>query len=136
MNTVPAGITLPFEVSLDRSDLYVAMNVFDCTGGTPTLHAQIPMPHVGNFTYVGFFQAVAGKSYVLNKSVYTDSTYATRDVQNYPEVGSESFYASAETDVSVAIGQLQTIADALAQFGNFEVIAENSIGIDASDEDF
>lgn len=90
METAPANVPLPFEVTFN-SGLAVAMSVFDVTTGSAVLvsgpAAMIDLS--GLNTYFGQFTAAVNKNYIVVKAVYTDGTFATLDT-DYPQ-GSESF---------------------------------------------
>lgn len=91
MQFTEAGVALPFEVTYDSPSLFVAMNVFDVTTGTPVLVVQVPMLNFSGNSYFAQFTPTAAKSYAVNKSVYTDGTYVTVDT-DYSQ-GSDSFRA-------------------------------------------
>lgn len=92
MELVPAGVSLSFEVTFDSPGLSVGMSVYDTSGSSPVL-VQGPtlMALVFENTYSAKFIAVATKTYVIVKAVYTDSSLATVD-SNYAQ-GSESIIA-------------------------------------------
>lgn len=78
---VPSGRAINFEVTFPGiSALSVGMRVYDLTTSTPTLISTSAMTLVFNGTYFAnytFTVAQAGKSFLIQKSVYTDSTLAT-----------------------------------------------------------
>lgn len=79
---VPSGRAIDFEYSAydGTSTLSVALKVYDLSSGTATLVSTIAMTHVVNGTYWGttsFAASTIGKSYLIQKSVYTDGTFAT-----------------------------------------------------------
>lgn len=80
MNLVPSGISLPFEVTFDGPSLPVAISVYDTTANPAVLVAgpAAMTNEVGN-TYVGFFTAQPGRSYLVFKAVYLDGTFAALD---------------------------------------------------------
>lgn len=97
MNILPYGISLPFEVSFDRNDLFVAMKVYD---DSDTLISSLAMVSVDSSRmYRANFLPDQGVKYTVRKSVYTDGTYSTED-EEYPQ-GSESFIASAPVTVTL-----------------------------------
>jgi hypothetical protein len=100
MNKVDAGISLPFEVTYDLTTLFVAMQVFDCTSGTPVFVSTIPMTHTVNGTYVGFFTPAADKTYMINKGSYEDGTYTTLDPNR--NTGSETFSTKSSDETAIA----------------------------------
>lgn len=97
MQVVPAGVSLPFEVSSydDQGDLFPAMLVFETTTGTPVFLSLVAMQPVAGGTYVAFFTPLAGKTYLMRKAFYTDGTYNTVDPMRSP--GSETVYATEGT---------------------------------------
>lgn len=100
MQSVPAGVSLPFEVSSydDSGSLYPALLVYDTSSGSPAFVSKTAMvPVAGTGTYVAFFTPVAGKSYLMRKAFYTDGTYTVLDPLRAP--GSETVYALGEVDV-------------------------------------
>jgi hypothetical protein len=84
-----AGVPLPFEVTYDSDELFVAMQVYDVTSGTAVLVDTIGMENFSGYSYFGSFTPDENKSYAVNKGVYTDDTYTTRDF-GYSQ-GSDSF---------------------------------------------
>lgn len=92
MQTVPAGVSLNFEVTFDVPGLPVAMSVYDVSGVSPILVSgpTAMFAVVGN-TYGGKFTALEAKSYIIVKAVYTDGTFTTLS-SNYSQ-GSESIVA-------------------------------------------
>lgn len=103
MQMVQAGIPLSFEVTFDQPDLFVAMEVWDVTGGSPSLVDTLPMSNLSGNTYYCNFTPAVDKRYVTNKAVYTDDTYTARDGV-HPE-GSDSFSAIDLPLVLAALGQ-------------------------------
>lgn len=93
MTEVAPGIALPYEVNFGDPGLaFVAMTVFDETGNSPVqVQGPAAMLNTAGGMYRGKFNATAGKSYSILKTVYTDGTYTTRD-NNYAE-SSETIYA-------------------------------------------
>lgn len=91
MKFVQAGISYSFEVTYDSPSLDVGMMVIDDSGLTPEEIGVVPMVNVYGNTYRAKFTPEAGKSYVVNKAVYTDNTYDTID-DTYSQ-GSDSFTA-------------------------------------------
>lgn len=92
MELAPAGVSLSFEVTYDRNDLNVGMSVYDDQGSSPVLvQGPTTMLNVVGNTYRAKFSAVAGKSYIIFKAVYTSNSLATID-SNYSQ-GSESIKA-------------------------------------------
>jgi hypothetical protein len=77
------AVLLPFEASYVPGT-FAAMNIYDMTTGTPVFLKQVPMTHVFNGTYCGFYTFIADKTYLMNISVYTDDTYTTPDLSDYP----------------------------------------------------
>lgn len=77
METLPAGASLPFEYTAEDSNtgLNVAMKTYDTSSGSPVFVSTVAMVHVVNGTYLGYFTPVLGKTYLVNKTVYTDNTY-------------------------------------------------------------
>jgi hypothetical protein len=106
LEIVPAGLPIPIEYSAydQASDLVIAMKVYDVTAGYPgTFVGTVLMTHIVNGTYGGTFTPMPGKSYVVNKMVYTDITLATTNTDYQP--GSESFQANTfyACEMAVAI---------------------------------
>lgn len=92
MEFTQSGVPLSFEVTFDNPSLFVGLAVFDDSGVSPIqVGLVIPMLNFSGLSYRGKFTPTAGKSYVFNKSVYTDGTYTTID-PSYPQ-GSESIRA-------------------------------------------
>jgi hypothetical protein len=93
MEFAPAGVSLSFEVTFDRNDLFVGMSVFDDSGSLPVLLlSPFAMLNVVGNTYRGkFANPEPGKSYIIFKAVYTDDTFTELD-NNYSQ-GSESIKA-------------------------------------------
>lgn len=78
MELAPAGVSLSFEVTYDRNDLHVGMSVYDDSGVAPVLvSSPAAMLNVVGNTYRGKFTATEGKSYIIFKAVYTDSSLTT-----------------------------------------------------------
>jgi hypothetical protein len=89
MELAPADVPLPFEVTFDANNLFVAMSVYETTNSMPTL-VQGPQAMnvvIGN-TYIDKFTGSAGRSYLIFKAVYTDGTFTVLD-DNYSQ-GSET----------------------------------------------
>lgn len=89
---IPSGKPIWFEYSAydGVSTLSLAMKVYDLTTTPATLLASISMGHVAFGTYAcsyTFPASYAGKNLLLNKSVYTDGTFATLNTLYSP--GSE-----------------------------------------------
>ena len=81
---VPAGKPIGFEYSVYSGDaaLPVAMKVYDLSSGTPVLSTTVAMVHVFNGTYFvsyTFPDNSQNKNYLIQKSVYTNGTFATPD---------------------------------------------------------
>lgn len=92
MELVPAGIALSFESTFNDPTLSVALVAYDTTGVTPVLIAgPTEMDLVYGNTYSGKFTPLAGRSYVIVKSVYTDGTFTVLDPTF--SAGSESIFA-------------------------------------------
>jgi hypothetical protein len=101
MEQVPSGVPLSFEITLDAPSLFVAMKVYDDSGGSPILvQGPSAMANVLGNTYRGKFTATADKSYLILKAVYTDGTFTTLH-PDYSQ-GTETIYAK-DPNVSVAI---------------------------------
>lgn len=106
MEFAPAGVPLTCEVTFDASNLHVGMSVYDVTDspGAPPVLVDGPFAMslaVGN-TYYGKFVADNGKSYVIEKAVYTTSALDVLDT-NY-SAGSESIVAESFTPSSNSSG--------------------------------
>lgn len=89
---VPSNRAIDFEYSAydGSTGLFIAMKVYDLSSGTATLVTTVGMTEVINGTYWAtytFTPAMIGKSYLIQKSVYTDGTYATLNALYSP--GSE-----------------------------------------------
>lgn len=91
MQFVDAAVPYPFEVTYDSPSLFVAMQVYNVTSGTPVFVNQVVMNHVYGNTYFGQFTPEAGQQYVINKAVFTDDTYTDLDI-DYSQ-GSDSLRA-------------------------------------------
>lgn len=90
MNLLPANEKLVFEVTYDSPLLYVAMSVYDVTGGSPSLvSGPSPMTVPAGNTYIAPFVAQILKKYLVLKAVYTDGTFTTFH-PDYPQ-SSETF---------------------------------------------
>lgn len=81
---VPSLKSIAFEYSVYSGDgaRPVAMKIYDLSSGTAALVSTIAMTHVFNGTYWGantFTTAQSGKNFLIQKSVFTDNTYATVD---------------------------------------------------------
>lgn len=77
MEFAPSGQKLSFEVTFDAPNLFVGMTVFDTTGASPVLVAgPTAMSNTIGNTYLGYFSAEPGKSYLIYKAVYTDGSYS------------------------------------------------------------
>lgn len=79
---VPSGKQIDFEFTAydGNTGLFPAMKVYDLSSGTATIVATVGMTSVINGTYWAqyTFSAVqAGRSFLIQKSVYTDNTYTT-----------------------------------------------------------
>lgn len=98
LSWVPAAVVMPFSYGTYdlNASLFVAMKVYDTSGASPSLVGTFGMDHVVNGTYVGKFTPVEGKSYLINKMVYTDGTYSTPDSANYSP-DEETLYAHTVT---------------------------------------
>ena len=78
MELAPANVSLSFEVTYDRDDLFVGMSVYDDSGLSPVLiQGPSAMLNVVGNTYRGKFVADPEKSYIIFKAVYTDETFLT-----------------------------------------------------------
>lgn len=91
MNIVPAAVPTFYEVTFDLPGLFVAMSVYDITSSPTLVAGPSAMTNVVDNTYVKSFTAVANKSYLMLKGVYTDGTFTTLDT-NYSQ-GSETIFA-------------------------------------------
>jgi hypothetical protein len=89
MEQVPAGVSLPFEVSYETGLSYVAMTVYNTTTGSPVLVGTYPMTETLYGTYLAFFTPTVNNSYLLHTQVYTSNTYTTPD--GVHSSGSETF---------------------------------------------
>lgn len=104
MEFTQSGVPLSFEVTYDSPSLFVGMAVFDDSGASPSLVSLIPMDNFYGNTYRAKFTPSAGKSYLFNKSVYTDGSYDTID-SDYSQ-GSESI--RSEDIASIVLDALLT----------------------------
>lgn len=87
MRDLQVNLSHSFETTFDTSGLFVAMRVFDDSGGSPVqVGAPIPMAVYYGSSYRGKFTPTEEKSYVVHKAVYTDGTYATL----HPDYGQSS----------------------------------------------
>lgn len=59
--------------------LFVRANIYDTSGGSPSLAGTVNLALIDNGTYYGKFTFTAGKTYLVQKLVYTDGTYTTVD---------------------------------------------------------
>lgn len=84
------GEPIPFEfaAATKEENLDVAMEVWE-VGSPDVLVDTIPMDHKSNGQYVAMFAPEDGKSYYINKCVYTDNSYTT--LHDAYGQGSESF---------------------------------------------
>jgi hypothetical protein len=104
LELVPSGVSLPFEVTYSNPGLPVALSVFDITGGQQTLvSGPTAMVNVVDNTYVGYWTALAGHSYLIFKAVYTDTTFDQIDI-TYSQ-GTETIQASG-VDTSILVPQI------------------------------
>lgn len=115
MELAVAGESHSFEVTYDSPALIVALTVFDDSGPSPIQAAQTVMQNVYGNTYRAKFTPADGKSYIINKAVYTDETLGTID-DNYAQ-GSESIkgvtFSGGGTVTTIAISELEgTVEDA------------------------
>lgn len=84
-NIIPSNKPVAFEYSIYSGDSArdVAMKIYDIsTIGSPVLVTTIAMTHVFNGTYIAgytFPTSSAKKNFLIQKSVYTDNTFATAD---------------------------------------------------------
>ncbi len=90
MNFTQSGVPLSFEVTYSPG-LFVAMKVYDTTTGSAVFVSTIGMTNFSGSSYFGNFTPTAGKTYSINKAVYTDGTYAVKR-SGYSE-GSETIRA-------------------------------------------
>lgn len=79
---VPSGKPIDFEFTAydGNTGLFPAMKIYDLSSGTATLVATVAMVSVLNGTYWAtytFTVAQTGKSFLIQKSVYTDNTLST-----------------------------------------------------------
>ena len=91
-NVIPSGKPNCFEYSVfsGSGSNYVAIKIYDLSSGTASLVTTVGMTHVFNGTYWAaytFPNSSAGKNFLIQKSVYTDGTFATVDSSYAP--GSE-----------------------------------------------
>lgn len=63
-----------FQVSL-----FIRSNIYDMSGGSPTLENTVNLAQINNGVYQGKYTFTAGKPYLVQTLVYTDGTYATVD---------------------------------------------------------
>lgn len=92
MEYAPSGISLSFEVTYDRSDLFVGMSVYDNSGSSPVLVAgPMPMHNWAGYSYQAKFLASPNLSYLIFKAVYIDEDLTTLD--NEYSQGTESIVA-------------------------------------------
>jgi len=85
---VQGGVPISFNyTTYDQvTDLNIQANVYDVTGDTPELVAQIPMPHTAFGSYLGKFTPMFNRIYQIIKIVYTDDTFETPDPTRAPDV--------------------------------------------------
>jgi hypothetical protein len=62
-----------------QSSLFVRANIYDTSGGSPSLASTVNLALIDNGTYWGKYTFTAGKTYLVQKLVYTDGTYTTVD---------------------------------------------------------
>ncbi len=60
-----------------NTGLYVAADIYDVTSGTPSFLETVPMSNVINGCYSGNYSGVAGKTYLVISTAFTDNTYTT-----------------------------------------------------------
>lgn len=94
MNQIPAGLSVPFEVTFDSPSLFVGMLPINMSSGAPVPETLVPMTNLaGTNTYYGMFSPAEGTKYIMEKAVYTSGAYSARDA-GYAS-GTESFYATS-----------------------------------------
>jgi len=81
---VPSNKSICFEYSVYSGDSArpVAMKIYDLSTGTAVLVTTLAMTHVFNGSYWAayvFPNSGANKNYLIQKSVFTDNTFATID---------------------------------------------------------
>lgn len=108
MIVAPSGLSLPFEVTYDREDLIIGMKVWELDL-VPVIVDQQIMVHLAGGTYIGFFTADPGKSYVVSKASYLASDLLVLDSDRSP--ASESFVSFDEsTTVNITPSDVLAIA--------------------------
>jgi hypothetical protein len=62
-----------------QPSLFVAANIYDMSGVVPILVTRLALELIDNGVYWGKHSFIAGKTYLIQKLVYTDSLYDTVD---------------------------------------------------------
>jgi hypothetical protein len=65
-----------------QASLFVRANIYDTSGVAPVLEGTVNLAQINNGTYWGKYTFTAGKTYLVQKLVYTSGSYAVVD-QNY-----------------------------------------------------
>lgn len=145
MIIAPSGIALPFEVTYDRTDLIIGMKVWEL-GLVPTIVYQAIMDHIAVGTYVGYFTADPGKSYLVSKASYEAVDLLVLDEDRSPS--SESFLSFDEsTTVTITPADVLAIAEGVWElpvlgnnpsdsFGRLLVDTFNSVSSSSANSEF
>jgi hypothetical protein len=67
-----------------QSSLFVRARIYDTSGVSPVLENTVNLSQINNGTYWGKYTYTAGKTYLVQKLVFTDGTYTTVD-QTYAQ---------------------------------------------------
>jgi hypothetical protein len=84
--------------------LFVRANIYDTSGGSPVLENTVNLALITQGTYYAKYSFTAGKTYLVQKLVYTDGTYVTVD-QSYAQDNDDVQcidLRTAELDVAVS----------------------------------
>ncbi len=96
--SVQSGAEVSIEVTYEPGLAFVAAKIFDDSGVAPVLVVALPMVNVVNSTYRAKFTPTAGKTYVVNKAVYTSGAFTVVN-DDYGQ-GSDAFQCVAPPESS------------------------------------
>lgn len=86
MQIIQSGVAAPLKYTdpTYQSLLFIRANIYDTSGVSPSLEGTVNLALIDNGTYWGKYTFTAGKTYLVQKLVYTDGTYTTVD-QDYAQ---------------------------------------------------
>lgn len=104
---VPAGQPATVEVSYSDPSLFVGVQLYDDSGGSPSpVGSVVHMLNFAGVSYRAKLTGAAGKWYLYRIAAYTDNTYTTVDTEQPQGSGTLFFESGSDLGGRILTGYL------------------------------